>query len=449
MKPASRHLPVIVCPLLVAGVMFAGLAPRALGQQPAKALTRDVAVQQALLQNPALATIRKQSGYGEAALIIAKTYPFNPIFTGYVTSANGPVNSGILQHSYNEHYVSLELELRGQGKHRRAAAAATVKRIEWEIANQEIGVSVAVIRAYNAVLYRQQKLAWIDATIKINEQVFEQIRKQAEAGKIKATDLMLARVDLDSARAQRGQAVTVLAVARWDLSRLMGIVDDSYVAVGELDVPLLSADPDALTHLALEQRADLQARRAALCEAEANLRLVVANRYGNLSVGPYVEYDPTNILYLGGRISAPLAVLNTRKGEIHRAETDVTRVRAEIHQIETVATQDVQAALTRYAAASKWAASYQTDVLPNLIKARQEIEKEPNVDLARLLAVQRTYIKANENLLDARFEQSQAQADLAVSVAEPTLAIGPVALPISAPDGQKQSVADVGRAKDR
>lgn len=413
--------------VFAAGIL---LASAARGQQPPAVLTRDAAVYQALAQNPFLATVRKQSGYAEAALIVAKTYPFNPVYTGYVTSATGPTPAGITNTVYQEHYVSLELELRGQRKHRQAAASAAASRIEWEIANQEIGIAVAVVRAYNAGLYRQRKLELLEAGMRVNEFAFEQMQKQAAAGKGKGPDLVLARIDLDAGRAQLGQARTLVATSRSDLRKLLGRLDDCFLLVGDLGVPLPSTDADALAHLALDQRADIQARRSALFEAEALLRLVNANRYGNISAGPYFEFDPTSIVYLGARLSTPLAVLNTRRGEIHKAETDVAKVRAEIDQLELQARQEVQAALSRLAESGKWAASYQADVLPPLLKAKDDIEKQyaakdPNLDFARLLTIQRTYLKASENLLDAAFERSQAQADLALSVAEPALAIGP------------------------
>jgi outer membrane protein TolC len=406
------------------------LTSAARAQQPATALSRGAAVQQALLQNPYLTTIRKQSGYGEAALMIARTYPFNPVYTGYVTGTGGPISSAITNRVYLEQYVSLELELRGQGKHRKAGAAATVSRIEWENAQQEIAVSIAVIRAFNTVLYRQKKIEFIDAGLKINESALERLRKQVDAGKAKTDDLMLARIDFAGVRAQRGQALTALTVARSELRKQMGTLDDTFVLAGDLDVPLPSTDPAALTQLAISQRADLQARRSAICEAEAALRLVNANRYGNPSFGPFFEYDPTRTTYVGGRLSMPLAIFNTKKGELHKAETDVARIHSEVQQMELQASQDVQAALSRWTDANNWATSYRTDVLPNLGKARQEAEKQftdksPDADFARLVGIQRSYLKASENLLDARFEVSQAQADLALSVAEPALAIGP------------------------
>ena len=115
----------------------------------------------------------------------------------------------------------------------------------------------------------------------------------------------------------------------------------------------------------------------------------------------------------------------------------MARIHAEIDQVELQASQDVQAALARWSDARKWASAYQTDVLPELAKIKDEMEKQfagkdPALDFGKFLAVERSYLKATENLLDANFELSQAQADLALSVAEPSLAIGPGHLPAQA-----------------
>jgi outer membrane protein TolC len=398
--------------------------------QIAATLTREEAVRQALQHNPQLATVRQQQGYAAAALIIARTYPYNPVYTGYVAHNSGPQNADITNRVYLEHYVSLEIELRGQKNHRRALGCATVSRIEWEIAQQEIAVSVAVLRAYNALLYRQAKLQYLQEGIKVGDLSLSQLKKNVDAGKGTATDLMLARVDFDSARAQLGQARTTLTMARSEMRRLLGTLDDSFAVSGSLDVSLPSTDQTALTQLALGQRPDLHARRAAINEAEASLRLLKANRYGNPSLAPFFEYDPTRVTTVGGRISMPLAIFNTKKGEILKAETDVAKIRSEVQQLELQASQDVQAALARLKDASQWADSYRADVLPGLLKIKAEMDKQfagadPKLDFARFLTVQRTFIKANENLLDARYEVSQAQADLALALAEPALAIGP------------------------
>ena len=223
----------------------------------------------------------------------------------------------------------------------------------------------------------------------------------------------------------------------------MGSSDDSFTLFGTLDVDLPKIDQTALTRLALDNRPDLHARQNAVAEAEAGLQLIQANRFGNPSVGPFYEYDNTRVSIIGARVSMPLPVLNLKRAEIMKAETDVFKVRSEVQQLELQVAQDVQAALARLAEAKKWAADYENDVMPNLQKVRQEVQKlfennDPSVDLSKLLTVTRNSLKANETLVDARYEVSQAEADLALAVAEPSLALGrpqapPAILPPPAP----------------
>jgi cobalt-zinc-cadmium efflux system outer membrane protein len=210
----------------------------------------------------------------------------------------------------------------------------------------------------------------------------------------------------------------------------LGTLDDSFVVFGNLDVPLPTTDQGALTQLALDRRPDLHARRAAICEAEANLRLVEANRYGNPSLAPFFSYDATRVSTGGARISFPIPCLNTRRGEILKAETDVAKVHSEVSQLELQASQDVLAALVRLTNAQKWAAGYEKEVLPELYQEKVRTEQlfaknDPSVDLGRYLTVERAFLKASDTLLDASFELSQAEADLALATAEPTLALGP------------------------
>ena len=85
-----------------------------------KFMSREEAVRFALQNNPNLMVVRQQSGFAQAAIVSAKTYPFNPVYTGVVGQNGGPTNAMITNRVFNEHYVTLELELRGQGGYRRA-----------------------------------------------------------------------------------------------------------------------------------------------------------------------------------------------------------------------------------------------------------------------------------------------------------------------------------------
>lgn len=389
----------------------------------------DDALRFALQNNPMLAAVREQRGFARGAVVIARTYPWNPVFQLFQMGVSGPKSHDIVKHSFTEATMRLDLEIRGQGQHRRAAAEALATRTEWDIATQELLVSVATNRAFNTVVYRQRKLHVLEDTVALSEQVADQVKKLVDLGRLRPADLVVARTELDAARAQLGQGKTALAFARSDLRRQFGTFDDSFEVKGELDLPVPTTDFDVYAKAALERRPDLQARKLMVAEAQARLRLQVADRFGNPSVGPAFEYDDSGNTFMGMWLFTPIPVLNTRKGEIMQAQATVARAIADVHQFEVQSAQDVQAALARLIEAQKWADSYKAEVLPSLRKADQDMRKlldqnEPGVDVVKVIGVQRNYLAAFSTYLDALFEVSQARADLAAAVGDPALAVG-------------------------
>lgn len=172
------------------------------------------AVRFALENNPSLQAIREQRGFAQGGLVIAKTYPYNPVsqFTFFAATGEGVTNT-----LTQAHKITMDIEVRGQRHFRQQAAYATLTRTEWDIATQELLVAVAANRAYNTVLYRQRKLEVLEDTIKLNEQVVEQVKKLADLGRLRPADLIVAQTELDAAGAQLGQGRTAIAFARADL----------------------------------------------------------------------------------------------------------------------------------------------------------------------------------------------------------------------------------------
>lgn len=403
--------------------------PEAVPPLAPAALTLDQAVFQALVHNPQLATVRRQHGIAAAGVVIADIYPFNPVYQMFLLGDSGPHSAGITNRVFNEHTLRLDLELRGQGTHRRAAASAALSRAEWDIATQEVLTGIATVRAFDTILYREGKLKIMDATVRLNELAVEQVRRLASLGPLRPADVILARSDVAASRSVLGQARTALAVARGDLRRLLGTLDDSFTVAGDLEgAAAAAADRDALTELALRQRPDLRSRRAAVSEAEARWRLEKANRFGNPSVGPAMEYNETSVTFVGLWMVTPLPLINTRRGEIQQRQAEIQRARQELAQFEVQAQQDVQTALARLTDARAWVDNYRKEVLPQLERDRKELEKlfnrgEPGVDALRILEVRRRLLKAYDGFLDALFEVGQARADLAAAVGDPSLAV--------------------------
>jgi cobalt-zinc-cadmium efflux system outer membrane protein len=382
----------------------------------------------ALQNNPTLQSTRLQRGIAQGGVVIAKAYPYNPIIETLVLPDFGPAGAGIVNHVNFQSTVRLDLELRGQMRHRRSAADAVVTRTEWEIAAQELQVSIATTRAFNNVLYRNRKLEVIEDSVKLNELVVDMVKKLVDANRLRPPDRIVAQTELDSTHALRGQGKVALAVARGELRLQLGSMDNTFEVKGELDLPLPTTDQETYVKAALDTRPDLRARKVAVEEAQARLRLQVSDRFGNISFGPSYELDNTSVNYIGFALFSPVPVLNTHRGEIMQAQATVARSIADVKQIEIQSGQEVQTALYR------------------LAEARKDMEKlfaqnDPGVDVIKLIDVQRNYLRAFDAYLDALFELSQARADLAAAVGDPSIALGlyapqqpaPIPLPMPLP----------------
>ena len=101
-------------------------------------------------------------------------------------------------------------------------------------------------------------------------------------------------------------------------------------------------------------------------EADARLRLEIANRHGNPNIGPDYEYDPTRINFIGAHFTLPLPVCNRHRGEILQRQAEKTKALQELNQVEQQVRQDVETALARWHAALAWEAMFRSEILPEI-----------------------------------------------------------------------------------
>jgi outer membrane protein TolC len=402
--------------------------PQALGSeaatpQPQIVLTLSGAVQWALEHNPALATFRRNRGIAQAAVQIARQYPFNPIIQDYTWYGQGPPEAGVINPIFNEHTARLDLELRRQGRYRRAMAQAALTRTEWEIAAQELLVSIQVARAFNTLLYRQAKYRLLEEGLQLTEQVADFTKQLVEQGTLRSADLLLANADMMEARNLLGPGRSLAVVAENDLRRALGMIDESFQPAGTLEKGYVAPPWNTLVQAGLERRPDLHALQFAVHEAEQRLNLEVANRWGNPSLGPAFEENETSVTFVGIWMIWQLPIINTRKGEIRQRAAELARAMQARYQGEVQVKQDVFTSLARLTQAEEVVKTFNTETLPKLRQTREEIDKlyaagQPGVDLARIIDVRRRLLRARDAYLDALFELSQAQTDLAAAVAD-------------------------------
>jgi outer membrane protein TolC len=401
-------------------------------------LSLEEAVRYALANNPQLAVIRNQHGLAAAAVVIARTYPYNPIWQSTVAGDSGPASAGITNSVFNASKITLDLEIRGQRAYRRQAAFAALSRTDWEIAAQEVVFAATTVRAFDAMLYRQGKLALTEEFLKLNQKAAAQVKELVDRGTLRPADLILARAEVNDVQSQIGLHRTALVAARRDLARALGGADLTAVPQGTLERTAPAIGAEELLTLAFEHRPDLFARRTAVTEAEARLKLQIADRFGNPTIGPMYELNETSVNFFGMQIGGPIPVFNRKQGEIKLREAERMQALLNVRQIETEIHQDVLAALGRVDEARNWAQKYRQEILPDLRKSLDEMDKlfqqgQPGVDVLRLLDVRRKLLRAQDGYFDALLAYTQALAELAAAVGDPALAMGLYQAPEAAP----------------
>ncbi len=393
-------------------------------------LTLKAAVQWALERNPALATFRRNRGIAEAAVQIARQYPFNPIIQDFTWYAQGPVinrGASVTNPIFNEHTMRLDLELRHQGRYRRAMAQAALTRTEWEIAAQELLTSIQVIRGFNTLVYRQGKYRLLEEGAQLTDQVVGFTKQLVEQGALGSADLLLANADVVETRNNLAAARSVMVVAENDLRRALGMIDESLAVDGTLEKGYAPPPLGLLVQAGLERRPDLHGLQFAVREAEQRLNLEVANRWGNPSLGPAMEYSESSVSFVGLWMIWQIPVINTRRGEIRQRRAELARASEALSQGELQMQLDVSTALARLNRAEGTAKNFAINVLPNLRQTREEFDKlyqagQPGVTLQQIIDIRRRLLRTRDAYLDALFELSQAQTDLAAAVADLSLA---------------------------
>src|SRR5260370_25015212 len=134
--------------------------------------------------------LRQQHGIAAAGIVIANTYPFNPVWEAKVREANGPASAGVTNEVSNEHKVFMDVEVRGQRFIRRDAANATLSRTDWEIAVQELALSIRVVRAFETVVYRHKKRQLIEQTLELNTLAARHGEDLWQKGQINTADVI-------------------------------------------------------------------------------------------------------------------------------------------------------------------------------------------------------------------------------------------------------------------
>lgn len=407
--------------LVLGGLTAVTAAIAAAGQGPAS-LTLDQALAEALARNPVLAVERKEVDIAAGTLRQARVYPFNPELDVGGSAGQGEGRDGGGRRDLNSTGVGLSqtIWLRGQRGLRIQSAEAGVNRANAFVRDAERQVIGDVLRTFSDLLVGQERVALARQIVALTTEVRDAATKLFEADAVPQLDVFRANVELEKANNRRITEGRNLRTTQRELALLLG--RDAIASIrSEGPVTFLPPEGDlgTLQRIALEQRPDLAVARAAVNAADAELRLVQAERFlPEMKLG--VRYDEARDFDSVNRVglftlSVPLPLWNRRQGDVDRAQAERKKQEAQVALVQRWIEKEVATAHQQLLASAQVTSAYTGRILPDQDRNFRLLREGYNIGELRITDVfvgQREFIDAREAYLNAVAELNAAAAEL-------------------------------------
>lgn len=381
------------------------------------------AIETALDRNPNLVALRQNEPVSQAALGVARTYPFNPFAQVQVLPYSRELTGGTTPVA---HYVLLmqTLELAHQPRFREAAGMADLSRTRWTIHQAEL-INIALTeRMFFAAIYQRGVRDLSDSLARLNEELVGVLDRRFGAGTAVASDVALARLQAHAARQQANLAATTYNTALWDLRTQLGLVsNEPFEPQGDLvriewqQAPVTLAPEGKPAGCEVVElvagRPDVMAARADVELSRAGANLARANRVPNLQVGPYYARDDFATSFLGLRSQMDIPIVNNGMPLLRQRMAEVRQREIALDQLQTRARLEADAALERYERARRLIDNTQTQFSRTLAEDVRRVEdqfRSGQADLLRVYSARTGLIQAERAMLDTLNELAQAAA---------------------------------------
>jgi len=319
----------------------------------------------------------------------------------------------------------------GSLKGRVSSAQAQQEASSCDVATTELDTALAVKNAYYQALLAQR---YVDAYQRRVDEARERVRIAEEAfaaGRIARYDLLRNQTDLAEARQQINNAQRDVEMALIDLKNMMGISQSSQLTLTQ-DLAVQAAPPtlDELQAAALKQRPEVQAARARIRSAQANVGVaksaykpqVYATAMADLSV---MKVDSMNggadTGYLVG-VTAALPVFDggLRRSSVNEAQAMLGQMQADEREAILNVSKSVATAYVQFGAATRnvdlaQAAIIQAEEDYRIIRLRYEAGKATNVEVLDALA---TFTRAQTMYAEALYGQNVARETLTRAIGQ-------------------------------
>ncbi len=353
-------------------------------------LTAEVAVQLALLNNPALRRETARLGFAAAEVYDAARLA-NPVLSLARMSGDSSqgVNGAQVSVGIAFNFVNL-LFLPANSRFAQAQFAAAKLSVAAAAQDLAAAVETAWFDAVGADQLAQMRAA----AAKAQQASATLAQRFFDAGNISRRQLSMERVAASQAALAAISAQAAAVAAHSQLNRLMGLSADrnGWSLAAGLAEPLPQEDEvAALQRLALDSRLDVASLRRT---AEA-----IADRYGytrrtrlinGIEIGGERERDYDGAINAGPTLALELPLFNWGGGRTAAIQAALEQAEAELDQAVLDVSNDVQLAAARVAAAKALAMEYRGALIPHQEIVVEQALKEQNYMLIGIFEVIQT-----------------------------------------------------------
>lgn len=251
--------------------------------------------------------------------------------------------------------INLLLELFGKRQARTDEAKALTEAARFDIDSASWQVRGRVRSAMVALWSAERRAGLVAERRDLQVDLTGFVERRLALGEVSSLDASRERASRDAAVLAVSDAARDVAEARVSLATAIGVpvraLDDirlDYAAITDASPP---TDFVTLRRTALTTRSDIQASLARYAASEAALKLQLANRFPNLSIGPGYQYDQGDNKFALS-LQADLPIFNANGGPIAEAEARRREAAANFAALQTQIIGDIDRAIAAYRTAS-------------------------------------------------------------------------------------------------
>ena len=418
-----------VTAVAAAMLMSSALASAAWSQRPAREVTVDTLVSEAVQNHPELHAARLEIDAAGARVQQAALRP-NPTLDLAGQKALGPDNNVSIG-------VTLPLDLNGRKEGRVGVAERERDVRRAQLAERERRLRAEIRMKAGDVLAARRNLATTVDLLATNRRALGVVRDRVREGAAPSIDENLQIVEFNRLEASQTVLASRVEVLMLQLKTVAGLPADMPLILGdELRGVRIDHDPDTALRQAVDERPDIRMARAEVAAGGARVRKEQADARWDASVNVgYQRMDTGFDLfgqtasgalrpiqdvfhYFGAGVSIVLPVRNRNQGNIAAAEAE-TRAAARRQQFTELAVrQEVAAAFAQQVAARRAVELYEGGVRDvarrnlDIVRQSYELGRGSLLDVIgeqrRYLEIENGFTMVLKDLYDATVEIERA-----------------------------------------